>query len=197
MVLDDRLAAHAHRDTSSSAAMAVSLGGLAGVGRDEPLVTGAPRQELFVRAVVDAPPPPRGRRPRRRAGWWPCGRRRRARWCRCWPHADAERMACSTLGSTAEVASSRISSCGSRITARARRDALSLPSGEAGPALPHVGVESVAEVADKAGPLRHVQRSPDRRRRRGRGPSVMLPRTLSSNMNVCWATRAATSGMPP
>jgi hypothetical protein len=73
----------------------------------------------------------------------------------------AARISCSTLGSMAEVASSRMSRLGVANDGSGERDALALPSGEVGPALTDDGVEAPRQCRYKSVGAGDAQRLPD------------------------------------
>ena len=103
----------------------------------------------------------------------------------------------STCGSTLDVASSSTSSAGPADQRPGQRQPLPLAAGQGGPALADLGVEAARQGGHEAVGLGQPQRAPDRLVVDVADPSVTLPRTVSSNRNVCWATSAAAAATPP
>ena len=152
---------------SSAASTARPLGGLAGVCGDEPFVARAPSEQLGMRAVVDDAALLEvddlvGEQDRRH----PVGDDEHGG-ARSWPRGAGERIACSTLGIHGDVASSRISSCGLRITARAKAIRCRWPRRGWRLARPR-GCRGLWQPLDEGRPLGHLEGAPDRARRRGR-----------------------------
>ena len=143
-------------------------------------------------------PPPgraRGRRPRRRARWWPAGRRPPGSTWAASPPRRPARIAASTRGSTALVASSSTSSRGRPASARASVSRWRWPPDSEVPRSPTIVSRPSGSRCDEArrpGPAAAPPRPRRRRCRRGRGRR--WPRTVSSKTNGTCGTSATVAG---